>query len=243
MRVYMAGLSPEGLTYCDSHRHDRWEIVVCLRGSGILTVGEREIALHEGIIVCQPPNVPHEERDLADYQDLWLQVDEFDLSAGEEAAVCEDDGERRFSVLSRMTYEFFCQKEEGAVASALTDALYALLAGRLATRRDPRVAAFCREIVMNLSNASFDLTACMERSGYCADHFRRLFKKEMGETPLGYLTGLRLARAKRLLERRQSGGLTVRQIAKLCGFDDPYYFSTLFRRSVGCSPSGYRGDP
>ncbi|MDO4293649.1 MAG: AraC family transcriptional regulator [Eubacteriales bacterium] len=61
----------------------------------------------------------------------------------------------------------------------------------------------------------------------------RLFQKELGISPSSYLTGFRLQQAQLLLLR----GNTVKTAALSCGFADPFYFSRLFHRQMGVSPS------
>ncbi len=52
-----------------------------------------------------------------------------------------------------------------------------------------------------------------------------------------YLLHLRLHRATELL---LSGGLPIGEIARLCGFGTPAYFSEYFKRTYGCTPAVYR---
>jgi AraC-like DNA-binding protein len=54
-------------------------------------------------------------------------------------------------------------------------------------------------------------------------------------TPGAYLTNLRLASAKHHLVV----GTSVADAAERAGFADPYYFSRVFTREVGCTPSAY----
>ena len=64
-----------------------------------------------------------------------------------------------------------------------------------------------------------------------------LFKKSTGQTLNEHITGLRIERAKELiLENR----LKLYEIAAAIGFSDVNYFSTLFKRHVGWTPSEYR---
>ena len=64
-----------------------------------------------------------------------------------------------------------------------------------------------------------------------------LFKENMGVSLKKYLLDERLARAKKLIE---TSDLPIGSIAALCGFSDSGYFSTLFRKRLGKSPSEYR---
>ena len=68
-------------------------------------------------------------------------------------------------------------------------------------------------------------------------HFARVFKDATGQSPMAYLTDVRMARAKGLLVE---GDLTVKEIAAAVGYRDAHYFSRAFRREQGVSPSDYR---
>ncbi|MCY9660074.1 response regulator [Paenibacillus chondroitinus] len=68
------------------------------------------------------------------------------------------------------------------------------------------------------------------------NYFANLFKKEMGESFLEYLTRIRIEKAKSLL----TGELKTADIGHLVGIADPKYFSKVFKKNVGVSPSEYR---
>jgi AraC-like DNA-binding protein len=74
-------------------------------------------------------------------------------------------------------------------------------------------------------------------AGYSRFHFARAFATAYGETPRAYLTRRRLERAKTLL---RSANLTVTEVCFTVGFDSLGSFSSLFRRVVGQTPSGYQ---
>ena len=64
--------------------------------------------------------------------------------------------------------------------------------------------------------------------------FRRSFHRITGVSPMQYRNRLRLTKAKELL---QSGEFTVLEAALLTGFDDPGYFSRMFKKEFGIRPS------
>jgi transcriptional regulator GlxA family with amidase domain len=82
-----------------------------------------------------------------------------------------------------------------------------------------------------------DLEA-MARSAYFSKfHFLRLFSQAYGETPGRYLSQLRLARARALLET------TDRSVTEICldvGYESLASFSSAFRRFAGVPPQRYR---
>lgn len=67
-------------------------------------------------------------------------------------------------------------------------------------------------------------------------HVSRQFKRETGLTVTEYLHKVRIDAGKRLL----LAGLQVSAVAEYIGFTDAYYFSRVFSRVAGCSPTTYR---
>lgn len=68
-------------------------------------------------------------------------------------------------------------------------------------------------------------------------HLTRVFHKETGQTPLQYLTRLRIEHALFLLLNTKD---SIESIAVACGFLNGNYFAKVFRRYLGCSPEEYR---
>ncbi|RNB83899.1 helix-turn-helix domain-containing protein [Brevibacillus nitrificans] len=82
---------------------------------------------------------------------------------------------------------------------------------------------------------SLDLLA--NQLGCNARQLQRLFKAELQIGPMEYLLRLRLERAKDLLTRMQA---PLIQIAEAVGYSDSYYFSRMFKKYSGLSPSQFR---
>lgn len=66
-------------------------------------------------------------------------------------------------------------------------------------------------------------------------YISRIFKSEIGDTPIHYLINIRLKKAKELLESGWSG--SVQEAAQRVGYDDVYHFSKLFKKRYGAPPS------
>lgn len=70
-----------------------------------------------------------------------------------------------------------------------------------------------------------------------ASYFSAVFSQEMGQTFVEYLTQKRMERAKELLRRTDK---RTAEIAGETGYRDPHYFSSVFRKTQGCTPREYR---
>ncbi len=68
-------------------------------------------------------------------------------------------------------------------------------------------------------------------------YLSQLFKEKTGDTYLSYLVGVRMAKAKELLEETD---LKVYEICQTVGYSDTNHFSKLFEKQNGCTPSEYR---
>ena len=67
--------------------------------------------------------------------------------------------------------------------------------------------------------------------------FIRSFKNYTGTTPIQYITNIRINKAKNLLN---GDSLTIGEISNLIGYQNPLYFSRIFKKNVGLAPMGYR---
>ncbi len=72
------------------------------------------------------------------------------------------------------------------------------------------------------------------RLGVSPSHLNAVFKSYTAMTPYQYFISIKIRKAKELLE---SGALPIKEVAFRLGFDDPYYFSRLFRKKTGVAPS------
>jgi len=70
-----------------------------------------------------------------------------------------------------------------------------------------------------------------------SSHYSALFKRHTGYAPIDYFMRLRLHQACQLLDNTD---LNVKEIAAALGYDDPFYFSRIFKALNDISPSEYR---
>ena len=103
-------------------------------------------------------------------------------------------------------------------------------------KEDSLITKICRYVRQNYA---VDLTTediCKEF--FCSrSHFSHTFKKTMKKSFSDYLTEVRLDHAKRLLKY---SSLSIAEISFSVGFNDANYFSNVFKKKTGISPSSYR---
>lgn len=89
----------------------------------------------------------------------------------------------------------------------------------------------------NYKEEGLSLDDICETLGVSNSYFSSIFKKETGNSFIGYLTEYRMEKAARLLIETNEKSY---MIAKSVGYSDPNYFSYVFKRQYGVSPSKYR---
>ncbi|MER9402250.1 helix-turn-helix domain-containing protein [Mesorhizobium sp. M0615] len=107
---------------------------------------------------------------------------------------------------------------------------------QLLIRADQGLVRAIEVMHANLENP-ISLTQICKTANLSVWRLRRLFKRELDQAPSAYYMGLRLRRARELLEH---GREKVQNIALSCGFADAPSFSTAFRRLYGMSPTECR---
>jgi YesN/AraC family two-component response regulator len=73
--------------------------------------------------------------------------------------------------------------------------------------------------------------------GVSSNYLNHIFRQEIGLSPLDCLNRFRILKAREALQRSSDSIITI---AAQVGFDDPSYFSRVFRKYVGQTPQSYR---
>ena len=73
--------------------------------------------------------------------------------------------------------------------------------------------------------------------GMSEGYFYRLFRRTMGMSPVEYRNLLRISNARSILKNTR---FSVREVAAIVGYDDPFYFCRIFKKQTGTAPGDYR---
>ena len=97
------------------------------------------------------------------------------------------------------------------------------------------------DLAVSYFNEYYNTDICIEE--YAASRhmstswFIRNFRKYTGFTPMQYILEIRISNAESLLEATE---YNITEISRIVGYENPLYFSRLFKKSKGLSPSEYR---
>ena len=104
----------------------------------------------------------------------------------------------------------------------------------------PEAAVRIEQCVAYMSqhlNRPLQVATLAARVSISPSHFFALFKRRIGLAPMDYFTRLRMERACNLLE---TTSLSVKEVAAELGYEDPFYFSRVFKSVNQLAPSDYR---
>ncbi len=225
------------LTNYDKHRHSCWEIVIPVVGEGMLESRLQSFPFAPGCVYVMPPNVDHSLHSDQGFTDIYIQTDFLKLPRNKITVLY---GLEQMPVLGEIIYSAYHRKETGRSGSV--ECALQLIAQIIYEEldSDPDSLPFqIRDFLIDgVSEPSLSMKTLSDRFGYNGDYIRRIFKGEFEITPMEYLNHLRLLKAKELLQNMPA--FQLKEVAELCGFSDPFYFSRFFKKYVGIPPVRFK---
>lgn len=225
-RIVYAGYAPNGY---DGASRKYFQIIVPKSGGEILLI----------------PPLASFDASRADKEGIYILIEQALLPLKDAATVCDapGDGIRHAAEQAAALFNSAYKKRD-AVIAALGELIISYIAMLQGDGREysPVVAMVREDIEKNRSNPTYSLEDALKKLPLNYDYVRKLFKKETGATPHEYLVHTRMKLAAEIL----SGGISnryseysVSQVAEACGYLEPLYFSRVFKKHFGVSPSEY----
>jgi AraC-like DNA-binding protein len=230
-----------------------YNLIFVTRGRVVWVLDGREYPLTNGDLVVVPPDLPHHAHSLTSRITLYSIHVEASLPGGRDVFAMLNPpamhsvprGVRLDAYLRGAALEW--RRADSTLCRLMLSHWARLIVPELLlhdARRnalcprpiDPIVADMLETLPRHIGRSA-SLNELAKESGYTPQHLNRLFCRALGVTPLQYLGRLRMERAASLLS---DGRWTVAGVARQVGFDDPYYFSRMFKRHFGRSPLSYR---
>ncbi|GCE17991.1 hypothetical protein KDK_17910 [Dictyobacter kobayashii] len=101
---------------------------------------------------------------------------------------------------------------------------------------DVRLQRLWKQVDVNLAH-EWNLEELAALVGISSEHLRRLCQQQIGQSPMKQVTAMRMRRAMALLS---SDSYSIEAVASRVGYENPFAFSTAFKRYTGVAPSLYR---
>jgi AraC-like DNA-binding protein len=229
-------------------------LIVCLRGSGWAEAGGRRYNLERGDLVGLHAHHAHcyAASDEDPWSIAWVHF------AGTNADAWFEHAMGRRAPLAT------CHTPAERLDSLGFDRIHAVLAAGYGLPELLDAAAVLRMCLVSVSrrraqhstalsaqervNASIELlrqnwmrphqlSELAAAAGLSVTHYTAIFRRLTGFSPIDFLIRQRIQHGATLLA---TSSTLIAEIARECGFDDPYYFSRSFARVMGCSPRRYR---
>lgn len=247
--VYLTGLG--GTAYQQPVRRPEgyfWpQLICCLQGSGVLEAGGMRYEVAAGDAFFLPAGAAHAYWPAqVKWTTRWFTFDGFAVPQLLERLELDGPAFVRggctpavraaveqmltAQMTDRLHGDYACS---GLVYSCMLEFHRAFAAGaeeNLPLRRAMACAERC-------DLRALSLTRLAGEAGVTPQHLCRLFRAALHMSPNDYIVQRRIQAAQGMI---QAGTLMLAEIAEAAGFGSAAYFSTVFRRHVGLSPSEYR---
>ncbi|MCD8372766.1 MAG: helix-turn-helix transcriptional regulator [Clostridia bacterium] len=234
--IYAGSDKTKITSYSNTRKY--WQIILC-DGCGQIVCGKKKTPCYGGTIAVIPP--------LTDYSldgaegSIYAFMELSALPFKFPSAVKDDENSGIAHALKQA--EYYLNKGNRTVLNALGDLITGYIISQSGIEGYSPVVELVRtDINANISNSSYALDGYIRTLPLNYDYVRKLFKSEVGVTPHEYLTAARMELAGMLITSGISNTYSrysVGQIAEMCGYAEPLYFSRVFKKYYGVSPSEY----
>ena len=206
------------LTYSVSrHAHTAWELIYCTGGEGRLVFDSAVLSYQAGDLVIIPPLIAHRNESESGFTNIHLNLQDPQLSFREPTLIREDSNHFLLEAFSAAFYFFGADPDKnstllGSYGSLIVNLILATLDG---PERSSVVGEIENAIIRNYPDENFELDRYLQSLPFNYDYLRKLFKREVGQTPHQLLSEIRLQAAAERLGFADSRGSSVSEIAHL----------------------------
>lgn len=242
--------------HIDAHSHEFFHFICHISGNGVILNGNREHKLENGKIYLTMPGIVHEfyntiKEDLVTYevkfeindqilnekiQKLPFEISVNDPSISDIFATMYAESKKRLSLYREMISADMYRLLILLQRSVSEENDLTIINKDYASEGKEDIAKVLTYLEKNIHN-DISLEQMAKLVHLEKIHFLKKFKKQTSVTPKKYFNGMRMKRAKTLL---QYSDMNITQISEAVGFKNIHYFSRTFSQYMNESPTEYR---
>lgn len=230
-----------GVQLAGPHHHREFEVLYHTSGKGLIRFDDRPETVRAYDLAFIPPGAVHAEASDPQFLKalIWLRFRTDTGGAACPPFTLTDAGGRMRADFEALLRDY---EENGLYADELCRARLGLIVRgiqRLAAEAPGPgdAAAWVQSYLYQHYDEAVNIGDLAHALGFSASHLVTVFSRRFGQSPGRFLIERRLEVARSALA---SGEEPIGRVAAQVGFDDPLYFSRMFKKYCGATPSAYR---
>ena len=225
------------------NKTSRYELIYKLSGESITHFNKKSYHIKPGMVYILPKSENADyyvERIIpGDCIDIFFDTD---IPSGENLFLLDFDENIKILNLFQKIYKLWLTKPNGyyfKCMSAVYEILYEMLlkSEQYSPKSKYKKLEPGIEYIHNNLYDDIDYNLPSKICGISYTYFKKLFIEKFGVPPVRYVNNIRLERSRELLLTNK---YSVGEIAKMCGFENTYYFSKKFKEKYQSSPTAYK---
>lgn len=240
----------------DNHYMEREEgaeeyiLLYCVNGQGIIEMNGERYILHADELICIPKQMKH--RYYADKKNPWSlfwvhfkgeNTKYFPLDQRQVVTMISIHSQNRLTFLFDLLFRVLERNYtlgnfiyiSQVLQMILAEVFYREKSDEVGTQ-NKHVTSIIRYMYKHLDGL-ITLDDLVHEFDFSKSYINAIFRSCTQRTPIDFFICLKMQEACKLLK---SSDLYVNEIAQKLGYSDPYYFSRIFKKTVGLSPSAYK---
>jgi AraC-like DNA-binding protein len=216
--------------------------LACTAGSGRVLVDGRWQTCREGVACLLPPHALNafEAQPGVTWHFCWVRYqqppEQKPIATSGSPVLADFDGQPLSFAIRGLYHECLTQRTPAAQQEWVDLIQTYVMRFAQPRRMDDRLWQLWNKVAASLGE-SWTLERLAAEAHVSSEHLRRLCRRELGRSPVHQVIYLRMQHAAKLLTTTND---KIEAIAGAVGYENPFVFSTTFKKWVGWRPSDYR---
>lgn len=258
LHPFVHNLFPNAIGYFPNAKHHNrsrkngikeYIFLYCLEGEGWIKINGKNIILTPNTAFIIPENTAHKYG--SSVKDAWsiywihfsgnyaaTLYKRFSISGDEAIKIAFDESRINLlrEIIKFLENDFSDEKIELTHFKLIAFLSSLCYSNTLNNTIDDKISHSITFMKTNL-NQVLTIDELANQAFYSVSRYSELFKQKTGYSPIQFFIRLKIQKA---CEYLNFTNLNIKEICKEVGFDDPYYFSRMFKKQIGLSPMQYK---